>query len=673
VTDAGKAVFLSYASQDAEAAQRLCKSLRGAGIEVWFDQSELRGGDLWDALIRRQIKGCYLFVPIISANTQSREEGYFRREWKIAVDRTNDMAEDRAFLLPILIDNISDAEARVPEKFRQVQWTRLPGGTNADAFVDHLRRLLSPGDPEPDLTGPGPSVPVKAAGDAAAARSKPAASRSFVPWILGGLLVLVTGWLLTDKLLASKHAAPMTEAPAEAPKQIEAVSDKSIAVLPFTDMSEKKDQEYFSDGLAEELLDLLSQVPELHVAARTSSFSFKGRSEDIQTIARKLLVANVLEGSVRKSGNHLRVTAQLVRADNGYHLWSESYDRDFKDIFKIQDEIAAAVVTALKVSLLMKSAPTSTGAANVEAYNFYLQGRAISRNSNNLADSLNAVDYLQRAVKADPTYAPAWAALAQAQRLRWLWAPHDQREGIREEVLHAVQRALDLNPNLSEAHSALAGYLYDRSDVAGAESQIRKALELDPTNQNALAFAGEFAEFRGQFDSAIAFIQKAINSDPVNPSRYADLTSVLFYAGKYAEALAAERKLTDLNPAFVGSHIFVSGILLAQGDPSAALVENDREPDEKLRLNGNRVEILDALGRKAEADAVLARLERADTDNAYDIACVYALRGEVDQAFKWLGRVPEDQDLMTIFVDPDMKGIHGDPRFKALLKKLHLF
>jgi len=152
LTETGKAVFLSYASQDAEAAQHLCSALRAAGIEVWFDQSELRGGDTWDALIRRQIKGCYLFVPMISANTQSREEGYFRREWKLAVDRTSDMAGDRAFLLPVVIDGTTDSEARVPEKFRELQWTRLPQGANTHAFVEHVRRLLS-GEQSREPTG----------------------------------------------------------------------------------------------------------------------------------------------------------------------------------------------------------------------------------------------------------------------------------------------------------------------------------------------------------------------------------------------------------------------------------------------------------------------------------------------------------------------------------------
>ena len=193
MTESSRAVFLSYASQDAEAAKRIANALRAAGIEVWFDQSELRGGDAWDQKIRQQVKGCHLFVPIISAITQAREEGYFRREWKLAVDRTNDMAEDRAFLLPIVIDGTSDSDARVPEKFREVQWTRLPVGANTDAFVDRVRRLLSPDAATPTAANVRPLAPPTSATGVASTRSTPPAYRSFVPWIVGAVLLLATG------------------------------------------------------------------------------------------------------------------------------------------------------------------------------------------------------------------------------------------------------------------------------------------------------------------------------------------------------------------------------------------------------------------------------------------------------------------------------------------------
>ncbi len=332
----------------------LCNALRGAGIEVWFDQSELRGGDTWDVSIRRQIKSCFLFVPIISANTQSREEGYFRREWKLAVDRTNDMAGGRAFLLPIVVDGTSDADALVPEKFREVQWTRLPQGANTDVFVAHVRRLLS-GDASREPAG---SAPVAAHVSAAKTPKPVAASWRSKAALLATLAVVAVGlgYLVKNQWSPSKHGAEVAAVPAPAAQSAPNTGfnppPHSIAVLPFADLSEKKDQEYFSDGLTEELLNSLSEINELQVAARTSAFSFKGTNTDIGTIARKLNVGAVLEGSVRRSAHTIRITAQLINAVTGFHLWSKTYDRDLGDVLKLQTEIATSVASALKVTLL---------------------------------------------------------------------------------------------------------------------------------------------------------------------------------------------------------------------------------------------------------------------------------------------------------------------------------
>jgi len=342
-TPAG-AVFLSYASQDAEAARRICDALRAAGIEVWFDQSELRGGDAWDHKIRKQIHDCTIFIPVVSATTQGRTEGYFRLEWKLAVERTHLMSERVAFLVPVVIDDTSDAQADVPQAFRAFQWTRLPAGVASPAFVARISQLLSPNPPQAPTdgrlsTGLAPSSRRPTSSVAASRRSK------LVPLLIAVVALLVVGYFALDKFVLSKRT--LASAIASLPGRSEAnpISERSIAVLPFVDMSEKHDQEYFSDGLSEEVLELLAKTPGLHVIARTSSFSFKAKSDDIPTIAKKLNVANILEGSVRKSGNRLRVTTQLIRASSAEHLWSETYDRDLKDVFAVQDEIAAAVHT----------------------------------------------------------------------------------------------------------------------------------------------------------------------------------------------------------------------------------------------------------------------------------------------------------------------------------------
>ena len=271
MTEPSHAVFLSYASQDAQAAQKICEALRAAGIEVWFDQSELRGGDAWDQSIRRQIKTCALFIPVVSKNTHDRDEGYFRLEWKLAVDRCSLMAADRTFLLPVVVDDTRDDDERVPERFRDVQWTRLPGGSAPPSFVERVRRLLSPEPAHPPSTAARSSSAVSAA--TPATRVLPH-SRWLRPalLVLALLLVVAGTYLALDRFVLSKRsvAAPT------------AVADKSIAVLPFSDLSEKRDQEYFADGLAEEIVDLLAKIPGLKVVGRTSSFQFKSNSADLR-------------------------------------------------------------------------------------------------------------------------------------------------------------------------------------------------------------------------------------------------------------------------------------------------------------------------------------------------------------------------------------------------------
>jgi TolB-like protein len=286
-TPAG-AVFLSYASQDAEVAQRICAALRSAGIDVWFDQSELRGGDAWDRQIRKQIQDCSLFVPIISAHSDARHEGYFRREWRLAVERSGDMAEDVAFLIPVVVDNTPDAIARVPDRFRHVQWSRLPGGQTSPAFVERVQRLLSPAS------------------------------------------------TITSSSPASEGSTAAKGTPPDQPRGTSA--RKAIAVLPLANMSADPENEYFSDGITEDIINALGKVPGIQVASRTSSFAFKGKDVDLRQIGDKLGVTCVLSGSVRKVGNRIRIAAQFVSVESGYHIWSETYDRQLEDVFAIQDD-----------------------------------------------------------------------------------------------------------------------------------------------------------------------------------------------------------------------------------------------------------------------------------------------------------------------------------------------
>jgi TolB-like protein len=509
MTGASRAVFLSYASQDAEAARRICEALRASGIEVWFDQSELRGGDAWDHRIRQQIHDCGLFIPLISAHSDERSEGYFRLEWKLAVDRSHLMADDAAFLLPVVIDGTTDALARVPDKFRSVQWTRLPGGEAPPAFCQRVGALLT-----------GAEKPARAFGPPAPGADRP--RRVPVRWpaimAIGALLVAVIGAVLWQGLARVPRRAPA--ASSSTASRASAIPEHSIAVLPFANVGDRKDQEYFSDGLSETLLNLLSKVPGLQVAARTSAFSFKGSAVDVPTIGRKLMVAHVLEGSVHRVGNHLRVTAQLERTDNGYQIWTETYDRELGDVFRIQDEIANSVVKALKVSLLGNAVAQSIGTKNSEAYLAFLQGRA-KMESDRLTDYRIAAGDFERALKLDPSYSSAYVELAAVKlRLAEFEVTGDRQAAFAAAVDEAkvlIERALALDPANAQAYIE-RGYLRAFHDNAGAEQDYRRGIELNPNSARGYeALAGVLFDDLARRGEALAMIARAQQLDPLEP------------------------------------------------------------------------------------------------------------------------------------------------------------
>ena len=392
-----QAVFLSYASQDAEAAGRICEALRSVGIEVWFDQSELRGGDAWDQAIRKQIKTCTLFLAVVSRNTHDRDEGYFRLEWKLAVDRCQLMAADKTFLLPVVIDDTRDDDGRVPERFREVQWTRLPSGETPPAFVARVQALLDPAAPRPV---PGPT--------AAAPRTPPRRAR--IPLRAAVIFVAVAlaaaGWLLRLARVAHRPEAIVAAAPAT-PSSFDP-PPHSIAVLPFVNLNRDPANDYFSDGLAEEILDALAHVPSLRVAARTSSFAFKESGLDLMAIARRLNVGAVLEGSVRRAGRTVRVTVQLIDVRSGYHLWSQTFDQKINDILSVQSTIAKTVATHLDSTLSgIGLATIGAGSSrNVDAYDAFLRGAHALSAAIGKDDFRRAADFFREAILRDPSMAP---------------------------------------------------------------------------------------------------------------------------------------------------------------------------------------------------------------------------------------------------------------------------
>ena len=669
MTESIGAVFLSYASQDAEAAQRICDALRAGGIEVWFDQSELRGGDSWDRQIRKQIHGCGLFIPVISATTQGRLEGYFRREWRLAVDRTHDMADGKTFLVPVVIDDTKDQDAEVPESFRAVQWTRLPAGQAPAAFVERVARLLVPGKPQASA----PARPPTAVRPGSLhVPDKP--RRKFAPLLIAIVAAVAAGYFVLEKFVLSK-GPPAGSQPAAAVGQAAApgtgaAPEKSIAVLPFADMSQGKDQEYLSDGIAEELLNLLSKVPQLRVIARASSFSFKNKDIGVAEFARRLNVSNVLEGSVRKSGNKVRITVQLTRAADSSNLWSEDYDRTLDDIFKVQDEIAAAVVSKLKITLL-GAAPTSK-AIDPRAFQLFLQAKYLV-DLRTPESRAQALELLKQALAIQSDDAPAWDLLARVYSNQALYKERPTADGFRL-AREAATKALASDPAYAPAHARLGRIAAEfDGNLAAAAQHFQRALELDPGNLTVLANTEVFILNLGRMNEAIALDQYMAGHDPANPANFGALGDDYRFAGRWNESITAYRTALSLSPKYKFAHLNIGTVLLVgKGDAAGALKEMQAEPDEVARTQGLAL-AYHALGRKTEADAALALLiAKHEKQVSYNIAAVYAYRGAANRAFEWLDKAVGYQDtgLAAVFHEPLFGKIHDDARWLPFLRKL---
>jgi TolB-like protein len=677
--DPARAVFLSYASQDAEAARRIADTLRAAGVEVWFDQSELRGGEVWDQRIRQQIRDCALFLPIISSHTQERTEGYFRLEWRLADQRTHLMGRTRPFIVPVCVDDTPETDADVPDAFSAAQWTRLHNGDVRPAFVERVLRLLSPEAahaPGGVRSPAAPAVPPTGAAPRRPAPS-PAAPRPTqrVLVLIAAVAVIGVGYFALDKVWLSKRSATDAQTSSSTfqggtPLQ-GAIPEKSIAVLPFVDMSEKKDQEYFSDGLSEELIDLLAQVQDLRVPARTSSFAFKGKADDVTSIAQKLRVAQVLEGSVRKAGNTLRVTVQLIRADNGYHLWSRTYDRDIKDIFKVQDEIAAAVVEVLKAKLAPAQAVAAYRSSNTEAYNQYLLGKRF-HSRGNVDGWRRAIDAFHKAIALDPDYAAAYASLALSE---YALADSTGDAAGQRQAMADAERAVTLAPQEADGYASRGVLRMNGSwDWNGAEADLEKALALDPAADKTQGNYATLLERLGRLPEAIAVGRRATEIDPLSAIAWSNLGQYLTFHRDYPAAHEALRRCLEINPesSFGGHHVTI--LRLLEGDAAEALATARKIGIEAFRLTDVAM-AEHSLGHAKKSQQALDELiAKHAPDGAYQVAEALAWRGEKDKAFEWLERAYQQRDggLSEVKVDLLLDRLHGDPRFKAVLEKMNL-
>ncbi len=482
-----------------------------------------------------------------------------------------------------------------------------------------------------------------------------------LPWIIAGTAVILIAIALYFFM-----PAPIREN--ETTAEI-----KTIAILPFDDLSPNKDQEYFSDGLSEEFINVLSRNPKLRVTAKTSSFSFRGKGLDIKTIAAKLNVKNILEGSVRKAGNSLRISADLVNVETDATLWSNTYDGKLKNIFDLQDSISGSVAEALNVVLLGKEAAQPEQKTNSEAYNKYLLGKHFAnlRSKENLE---KAAAYYEQALLIDSGYAPAWVGLARvhSNQADVGYLPVD--EGYRQAEQEAA-KALELNPDLAEANSQM-GWIkakYDW-DWAAAEKYIKRAMELDPGNAAVINQAAFLAGAVGRFNDAIALLHRSIEIDPVRIGGYFNLSFYYYHAGLPVESLDASRKCLELNPQYPVIHTLRGLIYLERRKLDSALVEMNLETEPLFQMFG-LILVYDALGRKKEADDKLEQLiKEKQNDAEFQIAEIYAYRGKKGKAFEWLERAYKQKDsgLTEIKGDPLLHNIEDDPRYAIFMKKMKL-
>jgi TolB-like protein/Flp pilus assembly protein TadD len=647
-TTLGRDVFVSYASHDAAVAQKVCSALEAAGFRCWIAPRDVVPGTLYADGIVGAIDESRILVLILSKDAVA--SAHVGKELERATSKRHPIIALRLDTAPL---------TRAFEYFlNESQWIEV-GAANTDAAIEKLIAAVG------QHLAPGSANSPSHMNQPSSGHRKVAMPRR--RWVVAAVVVAVAlaGGYFLDKAWRSKHEATASTA---------AISDKSIAVLPFVDMSEQKDQEYFGDGMAEEIIDLLVKIPGLKVISRTSSFQFKGRTEDLRAIATQLGVAYVLQGSVRKSGERLRVTAQLINAQDGAHLWLQTYDRDLSDVLKMQDEIATALVRALQIEVSGHGLLSRPTLHSTESYTLVLQGRhAYDRFEQQSFEQ--AVSDFQRATELDPSSADAEFWLGYAYFGAGMFGFMPPTIAFEKSRL-ATERALKLDPNQALAHAQLGDIhrAYDW-DWLAADRELKLALTLAPNDGHILFYVAVQSLSMGRCDDALEQINAALAQDPLAAERYSILSRIQSCRGRLAEAEEAQRRSLELRPTGAGGHYFLGLVLLARGQPEAALPEMLKETRDEVRLGGSAMAYF-ALGRKAESDEALAKMIKGEADrHPFQIAQVYAFRGEEDEALTWLNRAYAHKDgggLPFIKADPVFKQFESDPRYQAFLRKMNL-
>jgi len=661
--DAPKAaVFLSYASADAASARRIADALRAAGVETWLDESALRGGDAWDAEIRRQIRDCALFVPIVSTHTEARSEGYFRLEWRLAIERSRLIADDRPFLLPVVVDDTRETGASVPDAFLERQWTRLGDARSLDAFAAHVKRLLG---------NPRASMPhARAPAPAARTRIRFVAAGIFIAAIaIAGVLLGTHRSAVSPSAGASADASQSTLSPTASPK--------AIAVLPFDNLSGRPEDAYLADGLQEEILNALARMRDLTVISRASTREYRGATHNLREIGRRLGVGSVLEGSIRRDGNTLRLTVQLVDARDDRQVFAVNYDSDLGHVLDLQSKVARKVADALSATLTqyergeLDRVPTNNG----DAYDRYLHAIALMRQEAP-DDELGVVEpkrLLREALVLDPEFAEAWALLSQAHGWTY-FATSQAEEGVAAK--DAFERAFAIDPELADARLARGIYeLYVARDLDAAIADFTEYSKLRPSSGVAEAMLGFALRRKGRFDEAIPHFDRAWVLDPLNEAYSGGTLTTLLALRRYPEAIARIDIYRSRFPTRYRSFFTQARIegQIRGGDIAPlkhALAEYGHLLDEAGRT-GVLAEIARGEGRFLDA---VALWEKIPDDGAIErhqtIGSLYWAAGEASNAEREFAKLerasaevlkehPDDLDALTLLaIAQSMRGAH---------------
>jgi TolB-like protein len=645
-------LFISYASHDADVAQKVCLALEAAGFPCWMAPRNVKAGAQYADAIVRAINEAQAVVLVLSGSAVA--SSHVGREVERAASKHKQIIAfrvDAAALNPALEYFLSES-----------QWidVKVLGMSAA------LTRLT-----ESVRQGPAPR---SAADQVIPAKTDGKTTRlAIAATVVIGVGVVVALGVHSWSTKSTGVQGPVVAVSEIRAKTSAEISDKSIAVLPFTDMSEKKDQEYFADGMAEETLDLLAKIPSLKVIGRTSSFQFKGKNEDLRSIGRTLGATFVIEGSVRKSGDRLRVTAQLIGAADGSHLWSQTYDEKPGDVLGIQDRIAAGIVRALQVAVGADELQGRPPLKNADAYDLYLRGRH-EMDRFDKSGFETAAGYFQQALEVDPSLVRAaeWLAAAQEFMAEWGFVP--VRKGY-EVTRASLERALTLDPRSGLAHSLMCtvNAIYDW-DSAAAIEECKLALALEPRNPQVLGYAGQIQAVVGHWDEAARLTSASIALDPLFAGWHDLLAIIRDRTGRLTEAEAERRRTLDISPTYERAHFDLGLTLVAEGKFDAALSEMQEETTDGGRDAGLAI-IYNAMARKADSDAALGRFTKQHaSDRAYRIAQIHAYRGKADAAFVWLDRAFDQRDVDLLWFKGNLafKDLETDSRYVAFLHRLRL-